>query len=126
MSLLIELLIEFFVQFVGELLFEVAAQNVKRDKPLVHPVLAVPVYAFIGGGLGLISAVVFPHHLIAHPMAKYVNLVVTPLIVGLAIGAVGAWRVKRGGTLVRIDKFWYGYAFALAFALSRHFLGSAG
>ena len=126
MSLLIELLIEFFVQFVGEALFEIAAQNLKRDKPLVSPFLAIPVYAFIGGGIGLISAVVFPQHLIAHPLAKYVNLAVTPVLAGLAIGAIGAWRVKRGGTLVRIDKFWYGYTFALAFALSRHFLASAG
>jgi hypothetical protein len=125
MSLLLELIIEFFVQFVGEMLFEIAAQNLKRDKPVVHPVLAVPVYALIGAGLGLMTAVFFPHHLISHPMAKYINLAVTPLLVGLAMGLVGAWRAKKGGTLVRIDKFWYGYAFALAFALSRHFLVSA-
>ncbi len=126
MSLILELLIEILVQFVGELLIEVATQNLKRDKPMVHPILALPVYALIGTGLGLVSAALFPHHLIAHPMAKWINLAVTPVVVGLAIGTIGAWRVRRGGTLVRIDKFGYGYVFALAFALARTFFGSTG
>lgn len=47
------------------------------------------------------------------------NLVVTPIAVGLAMGAPGPWRARRGKDLFRLDKFADGYAFALAFALAR-------
>jgi hypothetical protein len=33
--------------------------------------------------------------------------------------ALGAWRARRGGVVLRIDRFAYGYLFALALALIR-------
>jgi hypothetical protein len=35
---------------------------------------------------------------------------------------VGAWRLRREQELVRLDRFAYGYLFALAMALVRFYL----
>lgn len=59
-------------------------------------------------------------------IVAYANLVVTPIVVGAAFGLIGAWRSKRGKELVRLDKFLYGYTFALAFALARYGLTVVG
>jgi hypothetical protein len=50
-----------------------------------------------------------------------VNLVVVPVLVGLVMVLLGAWRARRGDTVLRIDRFSYGYLFALALAAVRFF-----
>lgn len=126
MSFLAELLVEFVIQFVVELLVEMGAHGLRRDRSPLHPALSVLIYIVLGGLLGWVSYLIFPQNLISHPDVQIVNLVLTPIAVGLALGAIGAWRAKRGTALVRLDKFAYGYAFALAFAVARFALGSAG
>jgi VIT1/CCC1 family predicted Fe2+/Mn2+ transporter len=126
LSFLVELLFEFIIQFVLEALVEAGAHTFKRDRAPVHPVLAVIGYVILGGLLGWLSFLVLPQQLISHPYASIANLILTPIAVGLSLGAIGAWRAKRGSALVRLDKFAYGYAFALAFALVRFGLGTAG
>lgn len=124
MSLLAELLVEFVIQFVLEVLVEMGAHGLKRGREPLPPAVAMILYLLLGAGLGWASFLLFPQHLIAHPDARIINLVVTPVAVGLALGAIGAWRARRGSELVRLDKFAYGYAFALAFALVRFAMGA--
>lgn len=38
---------------------------------------------------------------------------------GLLMSAMGTWRRRRGEELLRIDRFAYGYVFALALAIVR-------
>lgn len=125
MSFLAEILFEFVIQFVLEVLVEMGAHGLKRDRSPLHPAISIAIYVLLGALLGWISYLFFPQHLISHPYIRVVNLVITPIAVGMALGAIGAWRAKRGTELVRLDKFAYGYAFALAFALVRFALGSA-
>ena len=126
MSFLVELLFEFVIQFVLEVLVEMGAHGLKRGRSPFHPSISVAIYVLLGGLLGWVSYLFFPQHFISHPYIRIVNLIVTPIAVGLALGAIGSWRAKRGIELVRLDKFAYGYTFALAFALARFSLGSAG
>jgi VIT1/CCC1 family predicted Fe2+/Mn2+ transporter len=126
LSFLAELLFEFLIQFVLEILVEIGAHTVKRDRGPMHPAIAAGGYIFLGGLLGWVSYLILPQHLISHSYARIANLVITPIAVGLAVGAVGAWRSKRGTALVRLDKFAYGYSFALAFALVRFWDGAIG
>lgn len=126
MSFLIELLFEFVLQFVLEFVVEILSHRYKRERAGLHPAIAVGLYALIGGGLGWVSCLVFPHPLVSFPHAAVVNLAVTPVAVGLSLAAVGAWRSRRSMELVLLDKFVYGYIFALAFALVRFALATSG
>ena len=126
MSFIIEILVEFVIQFFIELLVEAGAHGLKSNKPRLHPAIAFVVYVLLGAGLGFLSCIFFQQKLLSHPYAQYANLAITPVFVGLAIGAVGSWRLKRGTQLVLLDKFLYGYTFALAFAITRHAVTAAG
>ena len=50
---------------------------------------------------------------------RVANLVVTPVFVGLLMCAMGIWRQRRDQPLLHIDRFAYGYVFALLFVLVR-------
>jgi hypothetical protein len=40
------------------------------------------------------------------------------------MAAIGAWRARRGEPVLRIDRFAYGYLFALSLALVRFFFAA--
>ena len=68
---------------------------------------------FFGGA----SLWLFPHNAVSGETWRWINLLLTPIAVGLCMSWMGAWRAKRAQTLFRIDRFSYGYLFALGFAL---------
>lgn len=84
-----------------------------------NPWLAALGYAIFGALAGGLSLLVFPAHLTPAGLPRLANLLLTPLAVGLCMSAMGAWRSKRGDILLRIDRFSYGYLFALTMALVR-------
>ena len=45
----------------------------------------------------------------------------TPLVIGFVMLLVGSWRAKHGLSVLRIERFAYGYLFALGLALIRFF-----
>ena len=49
------------------------------------------------------------------------NMLVTPVAAGWLMSALGAWRERRGQDRIRIDRFAYGYLFALGLGLVRFF-----
>lgn len=77
--------------------------------------LGFALFGAIAGGLSLLA---FPAHLTPAGLARLANLLLTPVAVGLCMGAMGAWRAKRRSGS-RIDKFSYGSIFALTFAIVR-------
>ena len=120
MEFLFEILGEFILEFVGEVLIEMGLQALaapfRRES---SPVLAAIGYAVFGTVLGALSLLVFPHYLMADKSLRMANAVLAPIVAGLGMAAVGAWRRKRGQLVLRIDRFSYGYVFALAFGLIR-------
>lgn len=88
-----------------------------RKRPNVW--LAVLGYALLGAGVGALSLWAFPSHLTRDGWPRLVNLVVTPVLAGLAMALLGRWRARRGDPVLRIDRFAYGYLFALAVAVVR-------
>ena len=126
MSFIAEIIVEILVQFFLELLVELGIHGLKTKASPLQPVLAFFVYVFLGAGFGALSCVVLQQRFLEGQLAAYANLLVTPLVVGAAFGLIGAWRAKRGMDLVRLDKFFYGYTFALAFALARYWFTAAG
>jgi hypothetical protein len=122
LEFIFQLLGEFLLQVVGEALVEIGFHSLAepfRRPP--NPWLAAIGYAIFGAILGGISLLVFPNNLVPWSW-RVANLVATPIAVGGVMAVIGAWRARRGQSLLRIDRFSYGYLFALGIALVRfHF-----
>lgn len=118
---LLQLLGEFLAQFAGEALAEAGLHSLTDSRQYkVNPWLAAAGYALFGAIAGALTLWLLPEYLVRGEVLRMVNLLVTPLAVGGAMCLVGAWRERRGDTLLRIDRFAYGYLFALSLALVRY------
>ena len=131
MEIIFEILFGFFgelvLQILGEVLLEIGLHAVAepfRRKP--SPWLAAIGYAFIGGVIGGLSLLVFPEYLVANKSLRIANAALSPIVAGLSMAAMGKWRAKRRQAVLRIDKFSYGYLFALAFGMVRFWFASPG
>lgn len=123
-EILFEFLGEILLQLVLEILGEVGLRSLAapfRREP--QPLFAAIGYALFGAGAGGISLWLFPTLFIPSAAGRIAGLVLTPVVSGLVMAALGAWRRNRGQQLVRLDRFAYGYLFALALALVRWAFG---
>lgn len=131
MDILFELLFELIVEILIQVLLEIPvelglsylAEKRKRAEP-VHPVLGVIGYGLLGSIGGLISYLVFPNSFLVTQSTRILNLILAPLVVGLAFVKLGDWREDRGKPQLLIHRFSYGYFFALVFAVVRLLLVS--
>jgi hypothetical protein len=124
---LVQVIAELVLQIVFEVLAGLGVRGVRkvsrRVRPL-PPVAALFVYALLGAAAGAISLMVFPELAIDTPAGRVINLIVGPVIAGLALALLGAWRKRRNQDLIRLDTFGYGYIFALVMAIVRFLWGS--
>lgn len=120
-ELLFEIFGELLLQLAWELLAELGLRAIgRRDatKPL-HPLAGGIGYALLGGIAGALSLWWFPNLFIASHAGRIANVLVTPLLAGGAMAALGAWRRRRDQHTVLIDRFAYAFIFAFAMALVR-------
>ena len=116
---ILELIGEFLLQIAVEALVELGLHSLAEPfRRAPDPWLAALGYLLFGALLGGLSLLVFPANFVPGPW-RIVNLAVTPLAAGLLMALVGKWRARRGQDVLRIDRFAYGYLFALALALVR-------
>ena len=111
---------EALLQIFGELLFELGWRSVTapfQKEP--HPVLASFGYPLLGAAVGALSLWPFPALFVHSHAGRIANALVTPVLAGASMAAIGAWRRRRGQRVLLIDRFAYGYLFALAMALVR-------
>jgi hypothetical protein len=90
----------------------------------VRPWLAAIGYALFGAIAGGLSLWLVPDLFIERGWTRWLNLLLTPLIAGAAMDAIGAWRRHRDMGVIRLDSFSYGYCFALAMAAVRFIWGA--
>ena len=127
-------MLEFLFEVVGEFLLQVVVQVLAQiglyclnslaepfRKP-PNPWLAAVGYTLFGVIAGVLSLLVFPAHLVKDKSLRWVSLVATPVAVGFVMSVAGVWRAKRGQTVLRIDRFFYGFLFALSLALVRFWI----
>ncbi|HEU4870240.1 MAG TPA: hypothetical protein VFT08_05260 [Pyrinomonadaceae bacterium] len=76
-------------------------------------------YFLFGLILGGLSLLVFPQSFVRSERFHGINLLITPVVSGLLMAAIGRWRARHGDPLLRIDSFVYGFVFAFAMALVR-------
>ena len=123
---LLQFLAEIVLQIVFEALAELGIRSMRepfrRPEPL-HPALAAIGYAIFGAIAGAISLWIFPALFIPANHLRIVNLFLTPVAAGFAMAALGAWRSRRNEDLVRLDRFSYGFLYALVMAAVRYTWG---
>lgn len=111
---------EFVLQILGEVFIEIGLHSLAepfRKQP--NPWLAAVGYTVFGAVIGGLSLLVFPHYLVASKGLRVANAALSPIAAGLSMAAMGKWRARRGQAVLRIDKFAYGYLFALSLGLVR-------
>ena len=118
------LIAEIVLQLVFELLVELGLRSVREtfENP-PNPWLASFGYVILGAIAGGISVLAFPSLFFNTPTTRVVNLVVAPIAAGFAMAALGAWRRRKDQPVIRIDRFSYGYLFALSMAAVRYAVG---
>ena len=120
-------MLEFIFEMVGEFLLQAILEGLVelgfhslaepfRKPP--NPWLAAIGYALFGAVAGGLSLLLFPDHLVSGNL-RLANLGVTPIAVGLLMCIMGIWRSRHDQPVLRIDRFAYGYVFALFLALVR-------
>jgi len=124
MEFIVELLFELFgellLQIVLELLFELGLRSLQQPfKKTPNPLLGGVGYAFFGAIAGGLSLWWFPQLFITSHAGRLANVVVTPILSGLAMAALGAWRRRRDQPTILLDRFAYAFIFAMAMALVR-------
>lgn len=121
-EILFEVVFEFILLTVGEVLVEVGLRGV--SEPFKHAETRNPVLAFIGYGLGGaalggLSLLIFPGPLVRGVGFRGGSLIVSPLLAGAAMTGLGWLRRRQGKRLLRLDRFAYGAVFAFGMALVR-------
>jgi len=124
-----ELIFEILLQFLGEILLQLIfefltelgvhslADTLKRPK---NALLSTIGFVLWGALAGAISLLIFPKSTISNLVFRKINILVTPLVAGGVMMLIGRQRGKRGQRLVRLDRFGYAFAFALAMAVVRY------
>ncbi|MBL8482900.1 MAG: hypothetical protein JNJ60_11950 [Rhodocyclaceae bacterium] len=122
MEIIVQFIGELLLQVFGELIAELIGRSVKepfrRPEP-INPWIAAIGYGVFGGIAGAISLWLLPSLFISAQWLRIVNLVLTPLIAGLVMERLGAWRELKHQKTIRLDTFAYGFVFALSMALVR-------
>jgi hypothetical protein len=117
---IIQIIGEFIVQLLGEALFALGYRSLAETfQKQPNPWLAALGFILFGAILGGLSLLILPSNLTPIGIPRVANLIITPILIGLCMSAIGGWRSKRGSLVLPIDRFWYGYLFALTVALIR-------
>jgi hypothetical protein len=120
---LLEIVAELALQVLFEALFAAGIRSFRApfetSREPWHPVFTAIGYACYGAIAGGLSLLVFSSGFIQGEAWRMANLVLTPVLAGGSMALFGAWRKRRGKLLVQLDRFGYGYIFALAMGAVR-------
>jgi len=108
---------ELIAEFVLQLLFEILLFWIpERHK---FPLPKFLSYAFLGLMAGAISVILFPRIFIHSLNLQYLNLLLTPILIGAIFASFSALLASKMESFWRLEPFCCGYIFALLMALVR-------
>ena len=126
MELLLNIIFEFFLEFVlqivGEIFVEVGLQKFSGAAwahENFNATLAVLMYFGLGVITGWLSMKIFPHSFVRSSRLHGISLLITPLLAGFTMACVGWIRRRQGKLVIKLDSFAYGFLFAFGMALVR-------
>ena len=76
-------------------------------------------YVCLGLAVGSVSLLLFPHPFLHSKTLRVANLILTPVVSGAVMALIGMLRTRLGKPVIAIDRFSYGFVFALAMAAVR-------
>jgi hypothetical protein len=119
---MIEFLLEFLVEVLGETLFAVAGMLLEEalsDEAQATPLFAAAGQFLIGLVAGGISLLLLQHRVVAHAVVPGASLLLAPLGTGMLMEILGRWTVRRGNVRAALLTFRGGFSFALGMAVVR-------
>src|SRR5688572_31865649 len=115
---------EVLLELAGSLLVDLGLRSVQE--PTVpreerNPIFAGIGYALFGLVAGGVSLLIFPEAIARSEKFHGINLLISPVLAGLAMAGFG-WALERSGKRrLRLDSFVYGFIFAMPMALVRFY-----
>ena len=127
MEIIFEIIFNFLIEMVAQIFIELTAEMGIRkigdafdlSKPK-NPIFSLMGYIILAVCCAFISLHFFKDHFIKNESLRLLNLVITPILVGMIMNLRGKVLMKRNQNTIRLDSFWYGFSFALTFGLIRH------
>lgn len=119
---LAEMFFDVLLQLIAEQMVALivrSLKNVVEESRAIHPILAGFGYLILGVGCGSVSIFLFPHPFVHRSRIHGISVLISPVITGLIMAQAGLIRRRKDMNAVRIESFWYGYAFALGMAFVR-------
>ena len=128
MEIIFELLAELVFEIVLQGIFELGGRGIvsmfRRDDATVNPWLAICGYVFMGAIAGSISIWLIPMHLLKSPVPQILYLAITPIALGCIFEMFGRWKANHDKPRYAMDRFSYGFTFALTMGLVRYFFAA--
>lgn len=127
MELLFEVLLvifEFLMEFAGSLFVDLGLRSVSETtatREERNPILAGIGYGLLGLIAGGVSLLIFPEAIARSQKFHGINLLISPVLAGLAMAGFGWLLERRGKRRLRLDSFVYGFIFAFPMALVRFY-----
>lgn len=119
MELLLEVLLEGGLQLLWELLCELGLRRAMQRRSVRSAWLAAAGYALLGALAGWLSCWLFPKLYLTTSTARWINLVVTPIVAGTIMAKFGHRLGLRHRPIARRRRFTNAYTFALVMAIVR-------
>jgi hypothetical protein len=127
---LFELLLAMCAELFGEFLLDLAVAalsdlalraiaKVFETFRFENTLLASISYALLGASAGGLSLLILPHRLVNSSRFHGINLLLSPILTGLAMSLIGSMLSRYGQKVTRIESFRYGFAVAFGIALVR-------
>jgi hypothetical protein len=116
---------ELLIQIFGELLIKIGFKSlveVIKQPFFGHPIFAGIGYVLWGIIIGCLSIIFFPKNFIHNPSLRWVNLVLSPVIIGTTMILFRWWLLS--GKYSRLYTFSHGFVFGLSVATVRYFCTS--
>ena len=123
-ELLLQFLLELFIQGSFELGFRGIVKIFDSGGAAENPWLAICGYVLMGFTAAAISIWLFPLHVLKPPAMQILNLAVTPILLGFLFEFFGRWKAKHEKPRHMVDRFSYGFTFALTMGLVRFLLAA--
>ena len=112
----------------GPLIFVLFAES--GVKSMIHafdlkgpklPVYAMLGYTILAAMFACLSFYLSSKLFIQNETFQLLNLIFTPIVIGIFMALKGRWLRRNDGEVIRLDTFWYGLVFGIVFVMIRYF-----